>query len=186
MPNYRNPCAVCHYSVHNNHRAIFCDSCHLWTHLKCTPFSVNDYNALSNSSEDWFCPSCLSSIFPFNHFEDDIDFYFSIFDQNSLLDPCFNLDLLKDKCFNPFLDDSDSRQLLLNSDIDPDSNIFADNSSLLSNCVYLTSKEFNNIPTPSTDYFSLFHINIRSLRKNHDNLSEFLSNLNVFLYYWYF
>ena len=26
MPNPKKPCAVCHYAVQNNHRAIFCDS----------------------------------------------------------------------------------------------------------------------------------------------------------------
>ena len=54
-----------------------------------------------------------------------------------------------------------------------------DNSSLISNCVYLTSKEYNKIPTLSTDSFSIFHTNIHSLRNKHDNLSEFLSNLNT-------
>ena len=136
MPNPRNPCAVCHNAVQNNHRAIFCDSCHLWTHLKCTSLPTDYYNVLTNSREDWFCAACLAEIFPFNHFEDDTDFYFSILDQNLLLDSCFNMNLIKDKCFNPFLDDADSRQLLLNSDIDPDSSMLQDNSSLLSNCVW--------------------------------------------------
>ena len=133
MPS-KYPCSVCHFNVHNNHKAIFCDICHLWTHLKCTSFSLNDYTNLANSTEPWFCSSCLSTIFPFNHFENDTDFYFSIFDFNST--PCFDSELLKNKCFNPFLDDPDSRHLLLNSDIDPDSNIFADNSNVLSNCIY--------------------------------------------------
>ena len=123
MPNPRNPCAVCHCAVKNNHRAIFCDSCHLWTHLKCTSFSTDYYTVLTISREDWFCATCLTEISPFNHFEDDTDFYFSILDQNLLLDSCFNMNLIKDKCFNPFLDDADSRQLLLNSDIDPDSSM---------------------------------------------------------------
>ena len=75
--------------------------------------------------------------------------------------------------------DSDSRHLLLNSDIDPDSNLFKDNSHLLSNCIYLTSNEFNNIPPPSSVSFSLFHINIRSLSKHFDYLSEYISTLNT-------
>ena len=151
----KNPCSVCKFNVHNNHKAIYCDICHLWTHLKCTPFSHDEYNALSNSSESWFCPPCTSALFPFNNFEEDTDFYFSLFDFNRI--PCFDSELLKTKCFNPFLDDSDS--LLLNSDIDPDSNSFKDNSHLLSNCIYLTSNEFNNIPPPSSVSFCLFHIN---------------------------
>ena len=173
----KNPCSVCKFIVQNNHKAIYCDICHLWTHLKCTPFSHDEYNALSNSSESWFCPPCTSALFPFNHFEEDTDFYFSLFDFNRI--PCFDTELLKTKCFNPFLDDSDSRHLLLNSDIDPDSNLFKDNSHLLSNCIYLTSNEFNNIPPPSSVSFSLFHINISSLSKQFDYLSEYISTLNT-------
>ena len=102
--------------------------------------------------------------------------YFSIFDFNST--PCFDSELLKVKY--PFVDDPDSRHLLLNPDIDPDSNIFDNNSNVLSNCIYLTSKEFNNIPFPSPiDSFSLFHINIRSLKKHSDDLAEFLSTLDT-------
>ena len=173
----KNPCSVCKFSVHNNHKAIFCNICHLWSHLKCTPFSCDEYLALSNSTEPWFCTSCIADIFPFNHFEDDTDFYFSIFGFDSA--PCFDQELLKQKCFNPFLDDFDSHHLLLNSDIDPDSNIFTDNSHLLSNCIYLTSNEFNKIPTSSSDSFSLLHTNIRSLNKHSDDLSEFISTVKI-------
>ena len=79
---------------------------------------------------------------------------------------------------NP-LDDSDSRHLLRNSDIDPDSNILFDTSNLLSNCIYLTTNEFNKISITSNDTFSLFHLNIRSFSKHFENLSEFLSTLNM-------
>ena len=172
----KNPCSICKFSVHNNHKAILCDICHFWTHLKCSSFSHNEYIALSNSPEPWFCSSCIISLFPFNHFEDDTDFYFSLFDFTS---DSFNTELLKDKYFNPFLDDPQSRHLLLNSDIDPDSNVFTKNSQLLSNCIYLTSNEFNKISTSSSNIFSLFHVNIRSLSKNFADFSEFISTLNI-------
>ena len=32
MPS-KFPGTVCRFNVHNNHHAIFCDSCHNWTHL---------------------------------------------------------------------------------------------------------------------------------------------------------
>ena len=171
----RNPCSICKFSVHNNHKAIFCDICESWSHLKCTSFSSAEYTALSNSPEDWYCPSCIANIFPFNHL-DYTDFYFALYDFNSC---CFDSELLKHKCFNPFLDDPDSRNLLLNSDIDPNPNVFAKNSHLLSNCIYLTSNEFNKIPISSSNTFSIFHMNVRSLSKHFDDLSEYVSTLNM-------
>ena len=57
--------------------------CHLWTHLKCTPLSLSEYNDLTHSHDDWYCPSCLSDTFPFNHFDSDTDFYFALLDLQS-------------------------------------------------------------------------------------------------------
>ena len=57
--------------------------CHLWTHLKCTPLSLSEYHDLTYSHDDWYCPSCLSDTFPFNHFGSDTDFYFALLDLQS-------------------------------------------------------------------------------------------------------
>ena len=51
-----------------------------------------------------------------------------------------------------FFDDPETSHLLMNSNLDPDANFFAANSQLLSNCLYLTSTEFNKIP-----HFVLIH-----------------------------
>ena len=67
---------------------------------------------------------------------------------------------------------------LKNSNLDPDTNFFSANSELLSNCLYLTSTEFNKMPSLPPDTFSSLHINIRSLPKHFDDLSEFLLTLN--------
>ena len=69
----------------------------------------------------------------------------------------------------------------MNSNLDPNPNFFTANSELLSNCIYLTSREFNKIPFPP-DAFSAFHINIRSLPKHFDDLSEYLLSLNNMLF----
>ena len=66
----------------------------------------------------------------------------------------------------------------MNSNLDPNPNFFTTNSELLSNSIYLTSPEFNKIPFPP-DAFSAFHINIRSLPKHFDDLSEYLLSLNM-------
>ena len=79
----KNPCSMCKFQVHNNHKAIFCNICHLWTHLKCTLLSLSEYNDLTHSHDDWYCPSCLSDTFPFNHLDSDTDFYFALLDLQS-------------------------------------------------------------------------------------------------------
>ena len=160
------PCTVfCKFNVHNKNRAIFCDSCHNWTHLKCTPFTRLEYSAMSKSNDGWFCSTCLASIFPLNHFDNDIDFFFALFGFNSQGD--FDTDLLKQKNFNPFFVDPKTSHLLLNSNLDPDTNFFSANSELLSNCLYLTSTEFNKMPSLPPNTFPSLHINIRSLPNTH-------------------
>ena len=79
----KNPCSICKFRVHNNHKAIFCNICHLWTHLKCTPLSLSEYDDLTHYHDDWYCPSCLSDTFPFNHLDSDTDFYFALLDLQS-------------------------------------------------------------------------------------------------------
>ena len=130
MPS-KFPCTVCRFNVHNNHRAIFCDSClcHNWTHLGCTPFTRLEYSTMSKSSDEWYCSTCLTSIFPFNHFNNDIDFLFVLYDFNFQDD--FDTELLKQKKFNPFFNDPETSHLLMSSILDPDANFFVANSQLL-------------------------------------------------------
>ena len=74
-----NPCVVCTKRVQDNQRGIYCDCCHQWVHLKCTTLTVKDYSLLSNQTDNWFCQCCLQAIFPFNHFDDELDFINCIF-----------------------------------------------------------------------------------------------------------
>ena len=74
----KNPCSMCKFQVHNNHNI-----CPFWTHLKCTLLSLSEYNDLTHSHDDWYCPSCLSDTFPFNHLDSDTDFYFALLDLQS-------------------------------------------------------------------------------------------------------
>ena len=94
------PCSVCKFNVRNNHRASFCDIYQNWTRHKSTPFTSQEYTALSNSSDDWFCSTCLASIFPFNHIDNDTDFFFAM---SSTLKVLLILNYLNAKKINYFL-----------------------------------------------------------------------------------
>ena len=50
-PGPINPCSICLRSVARNHRAILCDNCNLWSHIKCYSMSCMDYNNLSKLDE---------------------------------------------------------------------------------------------------------------------------------------
>ena len=94
---------------------------------------------MSQSSDDWYCSTSLANIFPFNHFDNDIDFFFALYDFNFQGD--FDTELLQQKKFNPFFDDPETSRPPMNSNLDPDANFFAANSQLLSNYLYLTSTD---------------------------------------------
>ena len=73
--NIRNPCGICSKSVGSKHRAIQCDYCNSWIHIKCQHLDAKDYQLHQNNPElEFVCLPCNSSIIPFcnlndNHFD---------------------------------------------------------------------------------------------------------------------
>ena len=130
------PCSVCSISVRNNQKSIYCDNCLHQTHLKCTQLSNNDVISLTNNNEHWFCPTCLTNIFPFNGLVDDFDFLTCLYKFSRCNKP--NPNLIKN-----------SHQLCLtskykpcNSDIDPDTFYYNQIQNETSSSYYLED-EFN-------------------------------------------
>ena len=59
-PTNENCCPVCNRSVAKNHRAVSCDSCTRWCHIKCGGISVKQYKEFdARQSFSWVCPPCL-------------------------------------------------------------------------------------------------------------------------------
>jgi hypothetical protein len=56
------PCTNCKKGVRSNQRAIQCDFCDEWTHMKCTTISLSQYNKLSTSDETFYCTKCIDRI----------------------------------------------------------------------------------------------------------------------------
>ena len=82
-------------------------------HTKC--INVNKNEALS---ELWYCPYCVQTIFPYNHFDDDDadDIYSAVLE--GMLDCSFWLHKINSKVFTPF-EITDSLDTPF-SDTDPD------------------------------------------------------------------
>jgi hypothetical protein len=47
----KHPCTDCNKPVKSNQKAIQCNFCDLWTHLKCTKLTVSEYNLMSKSND---------------------------------------------------------------------------------------------------------------------------------------
>ena len=60
------PCRSCEKNVSDKDKAVQCDLCELWVHIKCNSLNYLDYRYLQNSNESWYCIECCSTIFPFN------------------------------------------------------------------------------------------------------------------------
>ena len=68
MCNYptKFPCRICAKNVSENVKAVQCDLCELWVHIKCNNLNYLDYRYLQNSNESWYFIEYCSTIFPFN------------------------------------------------------------------------------------------------------------------------
>ena len=59
------PCRICARNVHDKDKAVKCDLCELWIHIKCNNLNYLDYRYLQKCDESCCCIECCSTIFPF-------------------------------------------------------------------------------------------------------------------------
>ena len=171
----RYPCGICNKSVMNNQKAIECDSCGKWIHIKCNGTTNEMYedlklineileNDANLVSDDWWCLRCKIKFqcenFPFT-LQDDVDLdNLNISDSNRFFDmlPKFNI-ISKVTPIQNKVNDVDE-----NID-DP------------INCKYYTVDELKHFPVNRA--LNIFHSNVNGLDTHFDNLHEFLSNSNT-------
>ena len=83
-PKY--PCTSCEKAVTKRSKAISCDTCDRWTHVKCTnSFSTARYDEIVNSDEsfEFYCAKCLLNELPVVNADTEPDTYAS---ENAVLD----------------------------------------------------------------------------------------------------
>ena len=54
----RYPCTKCKQPVKSNQKALQCDFCDHWTHLRCTTIPVKEYHILAKCDDQYFCHLC--------------------------------------------------------------------------------------------------------------------------------
>ena len=168
--NIGETCQICNKKVQSFSYNIECSNCLIKYHTKC----INE-NRSEVFCELWYCPYCVQAIFPYNHFDDDDDFYPAVIE--GMLDCSFRLDEINSKAFTPFeINDSFNTPF---SEIDPDYQYYTNlhqNGNL--NCDYYYEDKFRcKLHKTDESRLSLFHLNIKSISKHYDELELYLKSL---------
>jgi len=111
---------------------------------------------------------------PFNHLENDSEFNYAIVDDLSLY--YSNVNLGMELRLDLFSNADDSRSLLNNPDLDPDTNYFAYRPS---ECCYATSSNLKSKFLSKPGSLSLMHVNCRSIVNKLPDLKSLLDLLPV-------
>ena len=165
-------CQSCERRIHSHSRTLTCSLCNGMFHLNCVPYtSLNDSNEFNLD----MCHHCITSIFPFNHIEEN-DLFISAATYRR-----FNGLNLSNEIFSSF-DSSASHDHFDMSDIDPDIQFYNELPCLqnVQNCTYYSESSFQQKckqKTISDSTLSIVHFNIRSARQNLNSAELFLHNL---------
>ena len=160
------PCSICNKNVLQNQKAIHCDTCSKWCHIKCDGTSPEFYDYLQTMDEfEWHCLPCVMErnheIIPFS------------LCSNSEIDKVNQSDSMK---FCNVLPNQDiisfSRNLTNLSQKDFDQNL----PELLESDYYSVHR-FQNLDNKNK--LNIFHSNVNGLESKFDNLCEFLSGSNT-------
>ena len=139
MHNINHPkfsCSICAKNVHDKYKAVWCDLCELWIHIKCKKLNYLDYRYLQKCDESQYCIGCCSTIFPFNSLSSNKNFQACCTNTDS------NITQWKDL-----------------------ENHYHSLSLKPSNLVLLVNQFNNNTPENSNDPEKSLHLNIVTMRK---------------------
>ena len=159
-------------NVSDKVKAVQCDLCELWVHIKCNNLNYLDYRYLQNSNESWYCIDCCSTIFPFN----------SISSNRNFLVCCTNtdnnstqwIDLDNDHYSSLSLKPSSNVELLVNqfNKATPEN---TNDPERVCSSKYYDIVEMHNIEIPRKNKsLFLFNINACFLNKNFHDLQYLL------------
>ena len=164
--NPKYPCGTCKLNVHKTHKAVQCDLCNYWNHIKCDRIDNNVYETLKKSDEQYFCYQCKEEAIPFYNLSHQQ--FFASVKKGLNKDLGENSDL---KFPAPALKSFFANINDLNQPQDHD-----ESSSI--NCEYYEADA--SLPKlNSNKNFSLFHLNIASLGLHKEELEDLLSILDL-------
>ena len=171
------PCSICSKNVNNNHLAIECINCNLWSHIKCNNVDRKQYrNYQLNPELTFYCMNCKEDIIPFMRLND--------YEFDSVINNGETLSKNKIK-FNNFTPSLSQQEMFdkLNNEIE-EYNIRVMNDEIESDysypltCNYYGVDEFINCKFNPSKNFSVMHLNIHSIQLHIDELKSLLKMLD--------
>ena len=92
-PHPKYPCGICSKLVGQRMKAVQCDLCNFWNHIKCDGIDDKSYTNLkqANKSDLYYCKICKEDIFAFQTLTDE-DFH-SRFNNINYINDNLNLKL---------------------------------------------------------------------------------------------
>ena len=176
-----DPCGICTKAVHNNHKAIKCDICDFWIHIKCNNLDKNDYahyQDVKNADEIFICINCISENMPFSKLN-NTEFY--VLNKKGLINSEENHVDFVPSDFQQKIFDKLNAAINNNAfDLDTEDEN-ADNMMTAVDCQYYTFDDFCSLNFTSTRTFSILHYNIHSMQRHID---EFRMNLKMLDFYF--
>ena len=152
----RSVCPFCEITVKARIKAIFCDQCNKWIHIKCNNLNDLEYEDLKIRDESWYCKACIQDILPFCSKKVNSN---TSSDHLRSIDP----NLKKILC-------------QLNNLSEQDTN----NNENLPNCKHRDVSYFSDLDQKhKLKDLSYFHLNINSLSKKFDDFNHFINYLNL-------
>ena len=157
--NFVFPCGVCGKRVGKRMRAIKCDLCNYWNHIKCDGVDPAQYETLKTCDESisHYCKLCKEEIFPFQ----------SIHNENYIASVVNGIEIKED--LNLKISPSPRLRTLFHD-------LNEQNEETLIYCEYYDYSK--PIPMSSVKNKSIFHMNIASLSKHKEELEAALSLLD--------
>ena len=168
-------CKTCHIKVQSFSKHVLCKNFNYKHHATCVRLDRESYNI----SPTWYCPHCVQTILPFNHFDEDEDFFGAVMEQR--LNCSFRFHEMNGRVFVPFEINQDSNTPF--SEIDTDLQFYTESNYIQNtNCDYYLEDSFNDCFSEcKTEEIgaSFCHSNIKSLPKHYNELNLYLDSLLV-------
>ena len=165
--NKKFPCGIClnpvakNHTVVKNNKAVKCDNCYLWIHIKCNKLTIQIYSLLINDNTAWYCLTCSKKLYHFSALNDN-DFHSNIQGKT-----------IKFKAFTR------KRSSVENDLIDKLNDVVSE-SDLENFSQYFQVDDFKEAFTQVPLRVPIFfHMNISSLTYNFDQLHTLLIEINI-------
>ena len=162
----KNVCVVCSNTIKECHKDISCEICKLYVHKKCTNLKTKKLKRLNI----WKCEKCSEGV---NNSDDtgiECESH-DVINLNANVNVAdINFDKYDRMLFNPLRFENMSKESEANNE-----NIL---KSADIGCTYVTTEQLSQNICNQQANFTLFNLNIRSLNKNFDKLTQCLKSIN--------